>query len=67
MLGSYPYKAGDKLRSSVPGNPKGVATVLHVEDARDKEGNLLHQRVCITAPLNSTDGVWIIATPPGDM
>ena len=63
MLGSFPYRVGDKLRTTVPGNPKGIATVLKVEDIRDRGGMLMYQNVCITAPLNSADGVWIMAYP----
>jgi hypothetical protein len=67
MLGNYPFKVGDKLRSTVPGNPKGIATVLKVEEIRDDRNELVRQHLCITAPLNSSDGVWIIARAPGDL
>ena len=59
MLANFPFKPGDKIRTGITGNRNGISTVLQVEDYTDTEGRLYRQFVCVSAPLNCADGVWM--------
>lgn len=58
MIATYPYKIGDKVRTHVPGNPKGIATVLDVDEKYNEYGELTSQDIKLTAPQHG-GAVWM--------